>query len=69
VDDVERYLRGREMTNYVEIADELDAIPWDILRACRALVRQGRAEEGRESLLGYFRLSAETEIRDWQEGR
>ena len=50
VTDVRRYLAGRDMTSYVEIAERLDAIPWDILRACGALVRQGVAEEGRGKL-------------------
>jgi len=56
--DVKRHLAGREMTSYIAIADELDAIPWDILRACRVLVRQGLVEEGRKSLLGHFRLKS-----------
>lgn len=56
IDDVRRYLIGRSMTNYVEIADYLDAIPWDILHACRVMVRRGLAEEGAKDLLGHFRL-------------
>ncbi len=61
VEDVKRYLVDRDMTSYVAIADGLDAIPWDILRACRVLVRQGLAEEGRKSLLGHFRLRPPTD--------
>ena len=57
VEDVKRYLTGRAMTSYVAIADKLDAIPWDVLRACRTLMRKGLAEEGRLNLKGYFRLT------------
>jgi hypothetical protein len=46
LDDIKRYLAGRPMTGYAEIADHLDALPWDILLGCRALVRQGLATEG-----------------------
>ena len=59
IEDVKRYLAGREMTSYVSIAHDLDAIPWDILRACRTLVRQRLAAEGRKNLLGHFRLKNE----------
>lgn len=57
VDDVKRYLSGRGMTSYVEIAEHIDAIPWDVLRACQTLVRQGLAEPGKRDLFGYFRLT------------
>jgi hypothetical protein len=56
LEDVKRYLEGRGMTSYVEIAEHLDAIPWDTLRTCRTLVREGLAEEGREDFRGSFRL-------------
>ena len=56
LDDVRRYLAGRGMTSYNEIAELFDSIPWDVLRACRALVAQGMAEEGRKALIGYFQL-------------
>jgi Family of unknown function (DUF6527) len=58
IEEVKRYLAGREMTSYVVIADELDAIPWDVLRACRTVVRQGLAVEGNKHLRGHFRLKA-----------
>jgi hypothetical protein len=56
VDDVKRYLSGRDMTSYVEIAEHINAIPWDVLRACKTLVRQGLAEQSKKDLIGYFRL-------------
>jgi len=59
IDDVRRSLNESHMTSYVEIADRFDAIPWDILRACRALVQRGLAEEGRGKLFGHFRLKAD----------
>lgn len=31
---------------FADIADELDDLPWDVLRACRELVRTGLAREG-----------------------
>jgi hypothetical protein len=33
--------------SYVDIADSLSEIPWDVLDACRALARQGLLVEGR----------------------
>jgi hypothetical protein len=56
VEDIRRYLAGREFTSYVEIADHLDAVPWDTLLGCRVLVKRGEAVEGREDLRGHFQL-------------
>jgi hypothetical protein len=56
LEPVRSYLVGRGMTHYVEIADHLDALPWDILLACRALVRGGLAKEGAKDARGYFEL-------------
>jgi len=53
---VKLYLVDRDSTSFVEIAGQLDADPWDILGACKALVRKGIAEEGRGLLRGHFRL-------------
>jgi hypothetical protein len=33
-------------THFADVAMKLDAIPWDVLIACRELVKRGEAEEG-----------------------
>jgi hypothetical protein len=39
-----------------EISDGIpDSVPWDVLRACRRLVRKGVATEGRGADIGTFR--------------
>lgn len=40
---------------YVEVADLLGEIPWDVLDACRYLVRLGALVEGRGKLRSKFR--------------
>ena len=40
---------------YVEVADLLGEIPWDVLDACRHLVRTGALVEGRGQLRSNFR--------------
>ncbi|MFC3068929.1 DUF6527 family protein [Phenylobacterium soli] len=42
---------------YVTVAGELDEVPWEVLRACRALARAGRAVEGTGKQSGWFRRS------------
>jgi len=42
----------------VEVAADLDAVPWDVLEASRRLVRRKEAIEGTEKLRGHFRLHA-----------
>lgn len=45
---------------FADVAAALDAIPWDVLRVCRQLVRRGLAYEGRGNDRGRFgRRSAE----------
>jgi hypothetical protein len=39
---------------YPEIAETLEAVPWDVLFVCRQLVRSGRAREGKDKLRGSF---------------
>jgi hypothetical protein len=56
--DVQRSLAQDHMTSFIEIADRLDAIPWDMLLACKVLVRRGVAEEGNGTLLGHFQLKS-----------
>jgi hypothetical protein len=43
-----------EFVSYVTIADALNEIPWDVLQACRALVRAGRTREGSGEQRGTF---------------
>jgi hypothetical protein len=43
-----------ELIPFAEIADRLDAVPWDVLTECRRLVRAGRAREGRGKQRGSF---------------
>jgi len=42
--------------NYVHLADQLDEIPWDILTACRSLVRVGQLAEREGLERGVFLL-------------
>jgi hypothetical protein len=54
-EEVLHYMSG-EWRSFSEIAEDLDAIPWEILAVCRHLVRRGRAVEGEGALLRHFRL-------------
>jgi hypothetical protein len=56
VEIVRRRLSRTAYTRYSDVADELEAIPWDVLIACRRLVRAGVAFEGKGRGLGSFRL-------------
>jgi hypothetical protein len=40
--------------SYVDIADSLGEVPWDVLNACRQLVRNGIAREGAGKQRGTF---------------
>lgn len=40
--------------SYVDIADTLDALPWEVLVVCRRLVREGAAREGKDKERGCF---------------
>jgi hypothetical protein len=40
--------------DYVRVADQLDEIPWDVLTACRRLVRAGQLAEGEGAKRGVF---------------
>jgi hypothetical protein len=44
------------MTSYTEIADHLNAVPWDVLLGCRLLVKRGLVREGEKRLRGHFEL-------------
>ena len=41
--------------SFYDIAEVIDVIPWDVLMACRRLVREGFAKEGRDKQRGSFR--------------
>lgn len=42
------------LTPFAELAESLNAIPWDVLMACRRLVREGLAREGSGKHRGAF---------------
>jgi hypothetical protein len=42
------------LRSFVEIADSLNAVPWDVQVICRRLVRKGRAREGKGRERGAF---------------
>lgn len=42
------------MISFFDIAEGLGAVPWDVLRLCRQLVRSGRAREGKGNERGSF---------------
>lgn len=49
-----RALLQDDLRPYAEIAARLSEIPWEVLRACRALARAGQAREGVGPKLGWF---------------
>jgi hypothetical protein len=53
-DSVRDRLPSEGLILYSEIADALNAIPWDVLTVCRRLVRMGIAREGRDKERGCF---------------
>jgi Family of unknown function (DUF6527) len=54
IQPVEQLLPEKGLKPYVEIANQLDAIPWDVLMACRRLVSSRRAWEGNDKQRGSF---------------
>lgn len=48
-------LRTNELRPFAQIAEALKQIPWDVLVACRSLVRSDRAIEGTSQQRGCFR--------------
>ncbi len=55
-ESVRARLRKNVLIPFAEIADSLDAVPWDVLMVCRNLVRKGVAREGRDKQRGSFGL-------------
>lgn len=49
------HLSTESHSSYADVAEALGEIPWDVLSACRALVRKGLAEEGQGKERGAFR--------------
>jgi len=47
-------LPAEGMVLFSEIAEALDALPWDVLKICRRLVRKGLVREGRAKQRGWF---------------
>jgi hypothetical protein len=56
IDAVYSRMVQTRLVSYVDIADELAEIPWDVLDVCRHLVRAGRVREGRGRQRGMFIL-------------
>jgi hypothetical protein len=45
------------LRSYLDIADEIDEIPWDVLYSCTNLVTKNRAKRGSGNERDFFRLS------------
>jgi hypothetical protein len=54
LDSVKAALSDDEYLHFAEVASALDAIPWDVLMACRELVKRGEAAEGVDDARGTF---------------
>jgi hypothetical protein len=63
LDAVRVRLSEKTFRSYVSIADDLNSIPWDVLAACRQLVRMGVAREGSGKNLGRFGIRGPALIR------
>lgn len=51
-----RFLNGRDFVSPAELADEIDADPWDVTSTCRSLETRGQLLEGRGANKGRYRL-------------
>ena len=54
IDAVHDRLPQSGLVPFLDIAEAIDAIPWDVLMVCRRLVRSGRAREGTGKQRGSF---------------
>jgi hypothetical protein len=54
IDVVRNRLPDKGLIPFFEIAEAIDAIPWDVLMVCRRLVKSGRAREGTGKRRGSF---------------
>jgi len=53
-DAVLAHLQRDRMVHFSAIADDLNEIPWDVLKACRQLVKRGLALEGEKKQRQHF---------------
>lgn len=53
-ESVVKILPQGRVVSFIDLAEHLQEIPWDVLLACRQLVRSGRAREGRGAELAHF---------------
>lgn len=49
---------GSVLRPYSELSEQLDAVPWAVLSACRRLLGRGLVAEGRDNQVGWFRLKS-----------
>lgn len=54
LEEVLAQLPTGEMISFFDVAENLGAVPWDVLRVCRKLVRAGAAREGKGKQCGSF---------------
>lgn len=57
-DAVRNCLSPKVLVPFADIAESLNAIPWDVLTVCRKLVRMGVAKEGKGKRRGWFGLAS-----------
>lgn len=55
IDAIVDQLSDTTFRSYIEIADTIGAVPWEVLVACRKLSSSGRATEGRGGHAGFFK--------------
>jgi hypothetical protein len=49
-------LSNKEAVSFLDVAQDLHVVPWDVLTICRALTKSGLAREGRGKRRGWFKL-------------
>ena len=54
IERIVQTLQAGRKAGFVQIAEELDEVPWDVLAVCRSLVRRGVLEEGLGKHRGNF---------------
>ena len=54
LEDVFARLPVEGLVPFIELAEFLGAVPWDVMTACRRLVKAGRAREGKGEQRGHF---------------
>jgi hypothetical protein len=54
LEEVFNRLPEEGLVRFTDVAEALDAVPWDAMLACRRLVKAGRAWEGRGKQKGHF---------------